>query len=294
MKKIIFLMSCIVISTGIATAQEPKPEKKYTPEAGEFSIGFDASPIFNYIGNLLNSSEQNNFGGFAGKPFTAGNDLYDPDIMPDVSIMAKYMVTDNFAIKANLGLKVIGANVLQYATDDAALLKDPLSEAKVVDRYHYSCGGFSLLIGGEYRIGKKRVQGVFGGGLLLALQNNSYSYKFGNAITEINQHPSTGNYAEWIGDYRTTKANTDGFNTSIGLSASAGVEWFVAPKVSLGAEVSLAAYYMFGAKSYRESEGYNPALSKVETRTDLLSPGTNVFCLGTESLGGALYISFWF
>ena len=41
-------------------------------------------------------------------------------------------------------------------------------------------------------------------------------------------------------------------------------------------------------------EGYNTTLGKIEERTDLSSPGDRGFHIGTESLGGALNMTFYF
>ena len=58
--------------------------------------------------------------------------------------------------------------------------------------------------------------------------------------------------------------------------------------------LNLSLYYIFGTQTYVESEGYNATLGKVETRTDLYAPGSNGIYFGTESLGGSLYMTFYF
>lgn len=299
MKKIIVMLIVGIVSAGVMNAQdESKPEKVYIPEQGEFAIGFDASPLVRYVGNLFNGSAGNGFTGLSGTPFTYGYDYFRSDIMPDVSIMAKYMLTDEFALKANVGLLVRSSSDRSFIKDDAALLENPLSEAKVTDIQRTNRTGVSLMLGGEYRLGKKRIQGVFGAGVLFAMQNISEKYTYGNALTAVNQSPSTaisgtGGVSIPSG-YRLLKhANSDA-NFYTGLTASAGIEWFVAPKISIGAEVNISAYYLFGAEEYAVSEGYNSALAEVETRTDLISPGDSQFVFGTESLGGSLYMTFWF
>lgn len=295
MKKVIILIITGIVSAGVMSAQDgARPDRVYVPESGDFAIGFDASPLFRYVGNLFNGNTANTFTGLAGTPFTSNYDYFQSDIMPAVSIMAKYMLTDEFALRANVGLLVRSASDRYFAADDAALLDNPLSEAKVTDVLTTNRTGVSLMLGGEYRLGKRRVQGVFGFGVLFAMQNLGEKYKYGNALTSVNQNPSTGIQGSVSDGYRTLKHANSGASYYTGLTGSAGVEWFVAPKISIGAEVNLSAYYMFGSQEYTVSEGYNAALGKVETRTDILSPGDRQFVLGTESLGGALYMTFWF
>ena len=95
-------------------------------------------------------------------------------------------------------------------------------------------------------------------------------------------------------NYRLLKTNGSGSDFYTGVTGSAGIEWFVAPKISLGAEVNLSLYYIFGNQDYTESEGYNPSTGKVETRTDLVSPRYRELYIGTESLGGSLNMTFYF
>jgi hypothetical protein len=79
-----------------------------------------------------------------------------------------------------------------------------------------------------------------------------------------------------------------------GITGNVGIEWFVAPMISLGAEVNLTAYHVKGAQTYITSEGYNPALNDVVTRTDIISPGDKALVFGTDNLGGSLYLYFYF
>lgn len=154
------------------------------------------------------------------------------------------------------------------------------------------------MLGGEYRKGTKRVQGVFGAGILFACMNDKVKYNYGNSLTDINQKPTGSVYppnnSPVPNDYRLLTIYNTGANFYTGLTGSAGVEWFLAPKISLGAEVNLSLYYLCGKKIYIESEGYNEALQRVEKRTDLVSPGNRGFYMATESLGGSLNFNFYF
>ena len=52
---------------------------------------------------------------------------------PCASIMGKYLLKDNLAIKANVGFIISSVNDQYYVVDDAAVMLDPLSKAKVLD-----------------------------------------------------------------------------------------------------------------------------------------------------------------
>lgn len=286
MKKIFSLLLAASVAVLSLSAQETE-KKQYLPEEGDWSIGFDAKPILNFVGNVFNGATNNELESFGGEPSLTDNG-------PTVSLMGKYMLTDNFAVKANLGVLVKSVNNASYIQDDAATILDPLSNNKVADYTSSKERGLSLMAGVEYRVGKKRIQGVFGGGLLLGVKSNVVKYSYGNQMTDINQHPTVANNSVWAGNYRTLKEFSDVPNFYAGLVGTAGVEFFVAPKVALGAEVSLVAAYNINQQRYTLSEGYNTSTEIIETKTDLVSPRTGSFNLETKNLGGSLYLAFYF
>ena len=296
MKKLLLIAAAICMLPLAAIAQEAngaKAEKVYLPEQGDWSIGFNVVPVLKYVGNLFNGTSGNTLESLGGQPITDNMDGYEKNnISPDVSLTGKYMLTDEWALRANVGFMVRSDISKSYATDDKALALDPFSEAKVVDKMRKSNHGVSLMLGGEYRKGKKRVQGVFGAGVLFGLKKTKTTYSYGNEMTSLNQKP-TITLGSYNGAYRidTQKGASDVF---LGLTGSAGVEWFVAPKISLGAEVNLNLYYVFGGQQWTTSTGYNTSLGAVEQRTNISSPGNDVFRFGTDNLGGALYMSFYF
>lgn len=296
MKKIIAIILSACLFPAMLWAED-KEQKQYLPEEGDWALGIDVVPILKYIGNAFNGTNgSNELSHVGGTPFTSGH-FGNQGLMPTVSIMGKYMLTDEWAVRANVGLMISSANDKAYSIDDKALAENPFSEAKVVDGARYDRNGMSMLLGAEYRKGSRRIQGVFGAGLLFAFQNSKETYSWGNALTEINQSPTSHSFANMPTlptGYRALKQNGAGSDFYLGLTGSAGVEWFVAPKIALGAEVNLSLYYIFGTQTYVESEGYNATLGKVETRTDLYAPGSNGIYFGTESLGGSLYMTFYF
>ncbi len=302
MKRIILLIAALTSFAGIS-AQEQKEEKRYLPEEGDWALGIDVVPVLRYIGNAFNGNTSNEYiNSLGGEPFVNSNERFvgNRGLMPDVSIQGKYMLTDEWGLRANVGLMFRSIYDNRYVTDDRALLDNPLSEDKVVDKARNRKNGMSMMLGGEYRKGKRRVQGVFGFGLLFAFQNDNTTYSYGNKMTTINQTPSTafsnsGSVAIYdSNNYRLLKTNGSGSDFYAGITGSAGIEWFVAPKISLGAEVNLSMYYIFGNKDYTEREGYNPSTGKIETRTDLVAPNYRELYIGTESLGGSLNMTFYF
>lgn len=287
-KYIIALAAAAMMAPGVMAQTDSKPV--YTPEAGDWALGFDVVPLLRTIGSCFNDdiSEE----GIGASPMTYDNML----AKPNVSIMGKYMLTDQWGIKANLGLTLSHDNTRSYTPDDLGLFLDPNSGEKVVDERRYTTSGGSLTIGAEYRLGHRRVQGVFGFGLLAGFSTSEVRYSYGNAITELNQRPSSAidAPASVPAGYRALHERTDAPNFVIGGYASAGVECFVAPKVAIGAEVDLYVYGGCSGKGYVTSEGWNQAYNRVVERTDLVSPGNRQARFGTDNLGGSLYMTFYF
>ncbi|MDE7073509.1 MAG: hypothetical protein K2O69_00415 [Odoribacter sp.] len=294
-----------------AFAQENKEEKvaekatkQYLPQQGEWSVGVDVIPLLKYAGTIF-SRKESELDHLSGTPFTKYgklNDLFDDSdktLMPDVSIMGKYFLTDNFAVRANIGLKISSETKRYYVNDDQAEWQNTLGKEWVVDRIRTKRNGVSIMLGGEYRKGSRRVQGVFGAGVLLAFMNDKVVCRYGNELTAINQQPTTTPVESESGTpapvaSRPLKQFNKGANVYTGLTGSAGVEWFVAPKISLGAEMNLSLYYMFGKQTYLESESYNATLGRVEKHVELKSPGNRGFYMATECLGGSLSLNFYF
>ena len=298
MKRILTISAIVLLSASVLTAQSRNDRKytQYTPEAGEFGLTISANPITGFLGNLFNGTQGNNIGEVGGQPYNPGLD----NPLPTVSIAGRYFLTNELAIRLNVGWMYSNDKNNYYAQDDAALAADPFSRDKVIDSHTTNNSGGSFMVGAEYRLGRGRVQGIFGGGLMYAFNYYREKFSYGNAITEINQFPSTG---------ITGQNNPDipGFNTPrylskfngtpthyAGIVGFVGVEWFFAPKVSLGAEVNIAAAYNWTNGTYYTAEGYNTISGQVEEWTELLTPSSSGFDFGTKNIGANLSVNFYF
>lgn len=292
MKRYILITSLCILSFLSANAQDDK--KVYIPKEGDIAISFDAAPILRYAGNMFNATDDNNFDNLSGEPISSEGieDFNINNISPEVSIMGKYMLTDKIAIRANIGVQLRSLTTNSYVTDDLANITNPFGESKLIDTRKDTKNGLSAIVGVEYRKGDGRVQGIFGGGILFGLNKVRSKYQYANALTVLNQFPSSAWDASY-GSYRILSEAKDS-NLIFGFAANVGIEWFIATKISLGAEVNLSVYQVNESQTYITSEGYNSATNVVETRTDVLSPGDKALVFGTDNLGGSLYLSFYF
>lgn len=296
MKRVFIIITACLFTLGTTFAQTVEgKQKSYLPEKGDWAIGIDLKPVLNYVGNIFNGNINNTINYLGGEAVANKLDGWNNSITPSASIMGKYMLNDKFAIRANIGLLLKSDVNNVYVQDDKNAVLDPLNETKLIDSNKSKKNGMSLMLGAEYRKGTKRLQGVFGFGALIGFQSTTTNYYYANQITSINQVPSTNLTAPQaaIYGYRVTKQK-GASDVFYGATGSAGIEWFVAPKISLGAEVNLCIYGLSSGQQYQESEGWNTSTQTVETRYDLSSPGNTAFRLGTENIGGSLYMSFYF
>lgn len=289
-KKITSLLILSVLPLGVLTAQE---DKDYLPKAGDLAIGIDMQPVYSFFGNLANGDVGNGLGQFGGE---------DALGYTGISIMGKYMLDKTTALRVNLGVQKTVTNDYSYSPDDLARFLDPLSEADVTDCQHLNNALYSIAAGIEFRKGEKRLQGYAGADLVLGMRKRHYKFEYGNALTDINTPTRTNYNALGLGvvnpGYWTpgTAFITESYSNTIVLGAAGklGVEYFVAPKISFGGEVSLFIGEEITKGRYTKSEGWNPTTSRVETHTELEAPADRVFHIGTEDMGGKLFMMFYF
>ena len=302
-------------------AEKPSIEARGTadystwlPQEGDFSIGFSVDPFANFLGKMFSTGA--NPGNYtrneAGTGYNIGGQGlgYNPNgarlTSPVVSIMGSYMISNNLGVKFNIGAIVDHTRTISNVRDDAARFNDPFSTAIVQDVWVHGEYGGSFSAGIEYRVGKKRVQGVFGVGGMYVFQTSANKYTYGNAMSQINQRPTVAFDAVYGGDpieayYSATRLINDAMSGDheafwhrAGLYTSIGVEWFVAPKIALGMNVNLDLLYKWSSNVCRQYEGYNLLTGNVDTYTDVehVSNYSGV-TFGTENIGANLYVNFF-
>lgn len=308
MKKYILFASACLLSLNLF-AQQDKPEKNYLPEEGDVTIGINAIPFLKYLGNCFSDAGDNTInakkiGGVPSVGFPVAPGLQNPTI----SIFGKYFLTDQTALRLNVGIGIGSKTQRGYVPDDAALVADPLSVAQVEDSYKYRSTGFSLAAGYEWRRGGKRLQGFWGGQAVVAYSNSKHFFNYGNAITEINQTPSQTSTV-WdnpvsgqtvptlnpdIGNNSRLLQQNDGRSWTYGVGGFVGVEYYIAPKIAIGCEMSLNLLWTTEGKSLQKSERFNPDFNRVEENVRWSEPGGSAFHFGTENIGTSLYVAFSF
>ena len=295
------LMVLAALTLVTATARSQETEVQYTPKTGDYAISVSGLPVTQYIGQFFNGAGINTLDEFAGQAYMGGDIKTAPfrKIAPLMSISGKYFLDKETALRVNLGLIYQRTNTKTYARDDAEFAVNPFSQKKVIDTQLNSNTGLSLMVGLEKRAGKERLQGVYGAGLLFAMNNVYDKYTYGNAITDINQAPSESNggtvpamngfsYNRLVKDYNL------GASMHAGIVTFVGVEYFIIPKMSIGGEVNFTALASFDQAQYQDLEGFSTVDIAKREWTELVSPSSNQITVGTGNIGGNVTLNFYF
>lgn len=298
-----------------AMAQTEKEAKVYTPEVGKFAIGINFNPVaaaqggnaasFSTVGQFLYGSESSEDGVIKdaeSKP----HQMYILAQQPMVAFSFKYQLKEQLAFRASIGFSGADINYREYVNDDRALALNPMSADQVADAVNLKYAGGGITAGIEYSAGKN-LRFVCGGGLMYSFGGGQVDFKYGNSITEANQHPTTmekidkninefaSSGCTWMDYGRPIKEYNIGVSHGIGIYLNLGIEWFFMKNVSLGATVDLTPIMVaFQPQTYTIYEGYDKYNGKVAQYNDLISPGSSYLLYGTENIGVNLSFHYYF
>jgi hypothetical protein len=289
--KIFSLAFGVTLFAASVSAQETltnKNGKEILPEAGDIGLGFNAVPVLTYIGNMFNGNLNNT---------SIGQNKF-LDYFGENSVFAKYMLTDKSAIRASLGLNISNNNYRNFVIDDTQNSPDSL----VTDFAKINTQSYNISAGYEMRRGNGRVQGIFGGEIFYHYSSGSRSYDYANQFGMLNQAP-TGS------DFNSPVPNSNAFNASpmgsrvisevggrtvgFGVRPFIGIEYYFAPKISIGAEFGWYLMYASTNEAVSTTEYFEPVSGNVLNSTNRVA-GRNSFNMGKDNLNGAIYLMFYF
>jgi hypothetical protein len=242
------------------------------PQAGDWSLAIDAVPVLNYVGNAFNfnggttNTINNNF---AGSPFT--------NSVPTVT--GRKMLDANTAIRARFGVNLISSTTKTNVNKIGGTATE-----YVEDEVNSKQSNFYISAGLEKRKGNHRVQGIYGAELVVAIVSNANTKNtYGNALSASNTTTRT----------LETKV---GNQLTVGPRGFVGVEYFFAPKISLGAEFGYGIYIQKTGDSETTTESWNGSAATTTTTPSTAGGGAGVGAtrFTTDNLGGAITLNFFF
>ncbi len=240
MKKSLLVIALAFGVSG-ASAQDltSKKGEPFLPEAGDWALSIDAAPFLNYAGGFLSS---------AGASAPTNNFLNSGS----QSIIGKMFKDEKTAYRAGIrlgfGSTKTGTLVPTVpATTPATFVTD---EVKVSGR------NIGLTAGMEWRRGKTRLQGFYGGEVGIALGGGKTTNSYGNAISATNPVGS-----------RVTEVKS-GSTFGFGLRGFIGAEYFIFPKIAIGGEFGWGLAFASTGEGETTSEGWNgTAVETTSTKT---------------------------
>lgn len=275
MKKKVLFVASIFLATA-TFAQDGLTSKKgeaYLPEAGDWAIGFDGTPFLEYGGNMFNGTQNNSV-----NATWVGNN-------PAMTLVGKYFVDENTAYRGKLRIGFGSTSSDALIDTNATGFGDP-----VYITNESSTSNFNLTLGGgiEKRKGNTRIQGFYGGEILINIASSSTEEDYGIALSD--------NFDN-AGASRTTETSA-GSTFGLGLRAFAGVEWFISPKVSVSAEYGWGLAISSTGEGEMTSERWGLASSTATDNslitTETTTGGNSSFGIDTDNNGGVITIMFHF
>ncbi len=280
MKKNLFLVAALFAGT-VAFAQTTEVKDAdgmvVTPQAGDWGLGFNASPMINYVGNMFNGNTNNTL--------NAGY------VAPNQAIYGKYFKDENTAYRASVRL-MTGSGTQIVQTDTSSISGVP---AYVEDKIKQSGAGVVLSVGLEKRRGHNRLQGYYGAEAAITFGgvNPKMKYTYGAELNSVN-------IANGGAVNGRTLSSKGGATFGFGVRGFIGAEYFFAPKISIAAEygwgVSLAKTAGTEVvKEYFDANGTDASITTNALYQQTTTTGkSSSFNIDTDNLGGAIRLMFHF
>ncbi len=266
------------------------------PQKGEWALGVSATGFLGYMGNLMNNTAGNNAPAFntanAANAFAVGN-------LGGWGISGKYMKTDTMAYRVRV-VANFGSNTYSNFVAKNTLTPDPLNPQFVEDKLTVNTSLVIVGAGFEKRRGSGRVQGIYGAELLAGVNGSTRDFTYGNGFSATFLAPvSTSDFGMGTSGANAVRRRFSSTGTSFmfGARAFAGVEYFIAPKISLGGEIGYTLGFSTTGKGYETTEQWNAgtaAAATVTTPTHSNIVGLRSMGLGFDNTNAAINLHFYF
>ncbi len=294
MKKSIFIVALTLGALG-TNAQDltSKKGEPILPESGDWAISMSADPLFTYLGNAFNGS-QNHAGpntNFLGNQTIIGKKFIDE------KNAYRVIVRVGFTSKTNKNLVINDAQT-------GSPITFPDQQEKVTDKQSIRNTNIALGVGKEMRRGKTRLQGYYGADAMIWIVSSSVKYKYGNLMSESDVSSTSGSaqttkptttifdmkndsiYVE--SRTKRTLKTSEGLTFGLGIRGFIGAEYFVLPKISIGAEYGWGIGFQVqanGKEVVQEYDGVTRSVAERETET----AGKTTFGVDTDINRGNIF-----
>lgn len=262
-KRILVLAAIFGASASFAQVTSLKSKKGFEilPEAGDYAIQFDATPMLNFGLNAVKM-------GAVSDPTHTADVLIKNGL--NQTIVGKYFKDASTAYRG-----VIGINTSATSLDAILANVDPTKDDEMTVTTKTKQTQIILGGGMEWRRGHNRLQGFYGAEAMIMIGSPVALPAYQELSTDL--ETATTDYgfaASYISDVK-------GSRFAFGLNGIAGVEYFVLPKISLGAGVSWGLMYNTQTKVTVTTETY--------TGTEVETDETVNYAAGSNFGFGVMY-----
>jgi len=308
MKKSVLVIALALGVTG-AFAQDltSKKGEPILPESGDWAISMDATPIFSFVGNAFNGNTGN---AAPGVNWLNGNQ----------TIIGKKFIDEKSAYRALVRLAFTNQTYKNMVSDNSQTAAPvfPATGAMVQDKFKMRNTTIGLGVGKEWRRGKTRLQGYYGADAMIWIASSSTKYDWGNTMSATNAAgvtttPTSTTWNTSTGDVTGSSAaasrlmsTKSGMTFGLGVRGFIGAEYFIFPKIAIGAEYGWGLGFQVQGKgkstvqttggtpvSVGEQETETAGNSKFGFDTDL-NQGTIFGFRGSNTGTGSLRVTFHF
>ena len=284
-KQVLVVALALGVSGAFAQDLTSKKGEPMLPEAGDYAISMNVDPIFTYLGNA--------FHGTAATGNTPGTNWLNGQ----QTIVAKKFIDEKSAYRLVIRLGFTNQTTKAMISDASVTTPPtyPATPAMVEDKMHVNNTNIGIGVGKEMRRGKTRLQGFYGADAMIWLSMAGTKYDYGNALsvtppvgvgssTNFGSNMTTDAY----GNNARVLSQKSGMTFGIGVRAFVGAEYFIMPKISLGAEFGWGIGYQMTGKGKETVEsigGATPTVGQVETKTS----GSSKFGFDTDLNQGTIF-----
>jgi len=290
MKKTVLVIALAFgVSGAFAQDLTSKKGEPILPEAEDWAISFNADPVFEFVGNA--------FSGFTSKNSAPAVGFLNSNN----TIIGKKFIDDKNAYRVLVRLGFTSQTFKNNVDDDATVTPPafPASFPQKEDKFKMRRTTIGIGAGKEMRRGKTRLQGFYGADAMIWLSMSSDKYEYGNTMTAVAAPGVTptpqsttwnadGSIASEGANGNRVLSSKNGMVFGIGVRGFIGAEYFIFPKIAIGAEYGWGIGFQAQGKgkNVNETTGGTPTtVGEVETETT----GSSKFGFDTDINQGTMF-----
>jgi hypothetical protein len=307
MKNAIILGTALLLSGTVAFAQteetttvqehsfKSKNGHEVLPQRKDWALGISATGFLNYLGNMMNGNSFNNAPTFNSanvpSPFAIGN-------ISGMAISGKYMRSATLAYRVRFQANAGRTSYKNLVLKDMPT-PDPMNPVMVEDQLDIDAQVVLLSAGFEKRRGNGRLQGFYGAEAMVGYAGNNRTYSYGNGFsTDFTSPVSTTDFNSLLSGPTSFRPKEiySGATMLAGLRGFIGVEYFVAPKISLGGELGYTLGMSVNGKGYTTNTTWNTGTNQTSTITTdrYASAGLRSMGIGVDNINAGINLHFYF